>query len=80
MTIIYQNPLREVKDPTLIMLYVGKATDPDLTYQDSCAVISWLKGAIQVHDKDGHKVAVAFMRQAILRCKQLQRTEVSGGF
>jgi hypothetical protein len=71
MAVIYQNPLRQVRERDQIEEKIDAIFDPSLSYMERRDMISWLHGAIKVHDNRGHRAVVVYLKQVIHKCQQI---------
>lgn len=72
MAIIYQNPLRHVRNPETIQMWVSVAKDTDKPYAERRAAIGNLRGAATFYrGNPKYRAAIVWLRQQIVECNAL---------
>ena len=70
MAVVYQDPLREVREPEQIEKWIEVAESPDSSSLERRRAISRIRGAINVQRSCGHRAAVVYLKKVVRECSR----------
>lgn len=76
MAIIYQNPLKGVRDPNRLKSWVSVARDEGTSHLERREAISKLRGALKFYQKKSKSdLACFWLKQQIFECQEFLQSE-----